>query len=69
MSQHITDRINLICAQNNLGQPQKNVTKLLNLACEVRWTHDLYVKWNANDVFFALGQAEATDYSCPNANV
>ena len=33
--QHIADRINLICAQHNLGAPSKAVSSLMNLACEV----------------------------------
>ncbi|KAF8631883.1 hypothetical protein AX15_002148 [Amanita polypyramis BW_CC] len=34
--QHIADRINLICAQHNLGAPSKVVSSLLNLACEAK---------------------------------
>ncbi|KAK2463700.1 hypothetical protein APHAL10511_004451 [Amanita phalloides] len=34
--QHIADRINLICAQHNLGAPVKAVSSLLNLACEAK---------------------------------
>jgi len=34
--QHIADRINLICAQNNLGAPSKAVSSLMNLACEAK---------------------------------
>ena len=34
--QHITDRLNLICAQHNLGLPSKNVATLMSLAFEVR---------------------------------
>lgn len=33
--QHIADRMNLICAQNNLGAPSRTVPSLMNLACEV----------------------------------
>ncbi|KAK0488804.1 transcriptional coactivator Hfi1/Transcriptional adapter 1 [Armillaria novae-zelandiae] len=33
--QHIADRINLICAQNNLGSPSRSVSSLMHLACEV----------------------------------
>ncbi|KAJ7460966.1 transcriptional regulator of RNA polII, SAGA, subunit-domain-containing protein [Mycena galericulata] len=32
--QHIADRMNLICAQNNLGAPSRAVPSLMNLACE-----------------------------------
>ncbi|KAJ7273084.1 transcriptional regulator of RNA polII, SAGA, subunit-domain-containing protein [Mycena rebaudengoi] len=32
--QHIADRMNLICAQNNLGVPNRSVPSLMNLACE-----------------------------------
>ncbi|KAJ7090342.1 transcriptional regulator of RNA polII, SAGA, subunit-domain-containing protein [Mycena belliarum] len=32
--QHIADRMNLICAQNNLGAPSRSVPSLMNLACE-----------------------------------
>ncbi|KAK0432858.1 transcriptional coactivator Hfi1/Transcriptional adapter 1, partial [Armillaria borealis] len=32
--QHIADRINLICAQNNLGSPSRSVSSLMHLACE-----------------------------------
>ncbi|KAK7035762.1 transcriptional regulator of RNA polII, SAGA, subunit-domain-containing protein [Favolaschia claudopus] len=32
--QHIADRMNLICAQNNLGAPNRAVPSLMNLACE-----------------------------------
>lgn len=34
--QHIADRMNLICAQNNLGPPSRNVPSLMNLACEAK---------------------------------
>ncbi|KAF8737748.1 hypothetical protein AX14_012320 [Amanita brunnescens Koide BX004] len=34
--QHIADRINLICAQHNLGAPSKAVSSLMNLACEAK---------------------------------
>lgn len=34
--QHITDRLNLICAQHNLGSPSKSVATLMSLAFEVR---------------------------------
>jgi len=34
--QHIADRMNLICVQNNLGPPARTVPALMNLACEVR---------------------------------
>ncbi|KAF5351506.1 hypothetical protein D9758_007174 [Tetrapyrgos nigripes] len=34
--QHIADRINLICAQNNLGTPARTVATLMQLACEVK---------------------------------
>ncbi|KAK7466488.1 hypothetical protein VKT23_005210 [Stygiomarasmius scandens] len=34
--QHIADRINLICAQNNLGTPARTVSTLMQLACEVK---------------------------------
>jgi hypothetical protein len=34
--QHITDRLNLICAQHNLNSPSKNVGSLMSLAFEVR---------------------------------
>ncbi|KIK09069.1 hypothetical protein K443DRAFT_672106 [Laccaria amethystina LaAM-08-1] len=34
--QHITDRINLICAQNNLCAPSRTVPSLMNLACEAK---------------------------------
>ncbi|PFH51884.1 hypothetical protein AMATHDRAFT_74582 [Amanita thiersii Skay4041] len=34
--QHITDRINLICAQNNLSAPSRTVSSLMNLACEAK---------------------------------
>ena len=34
--QHITDRLNLICAQHNLNSPSKNVASLMSLAFEVR---------------------------------
>ncbi|KAK0429723.1 transcriptional regulator of RNA polII, SAGA, subunit-domain-containing protein [Armillaria borealis] len=34
--QHIADRINLICAQNNLGSPSRSVSSLMHLACEVK---------------------------------
>ena len=33
--QHITDRLNLICAQHNLGLPSKSVASLMSLAFEV----------------------------------
>jgi len=33
--QHITDRLNLICAQHNLGLPSKSVASLMSLAYEV----------------------------------
>ena len=33
--QHITDRLNLICAQHNLGSPSKSVASLMSLAFEV----------------------------------
>ncbi|KAF7359251.1 hypothetical protein MSAN_01267400 [Mycena sanguinolenta] len=32
--QHIADRMNLICAQNNLAAPSRAVPSLMNLACE-----------------------------------
>ncbi|KAF8191432.1 transcriptional regulator of RNA polII, SAGA, subunit-domain-containing protein [Mycena galopus ATCC 62051] len=32
--QHIADRMNLICAQNNLSAPSRAVPSLMNLACE-----------------------------------
>lgn len=35
--QHITDRLNLICAQHNLGLPSKSVATLMSLAFEVKW--------------------------------
>ncbi|KAF9462966.1 transcriptional regulator of RNA polII, SAGA, subunit-domain-containing protein [Collybia nuda] len=35
-AQHIADRMNLICAQNNLGPPSRNVPALMNLACEAK---------------------------------
>ncbi|KAL1697042.1 transcriptional regulator of RNA polII, SAGA, subunit-domain-containing protein [Schizophyllum commune] len=34
--QHIADRVNLICAQNNIGPPSRQVPLLINLACEVK---------------------------------
>ncbi|KAH7879138.1 transcriptional regulator of RNA polII, SAGA, subunit-domain-containing protein [Lentinula edodes] len=34
--QHITERINLVCAQHNLHAPQRNVATLMHLACEVK---------------------------------
>ncbi|THH13453.1 hypothetical protein EW146_g6766 [Bondarzewia mesenterica] len=34
--QHITDRINLICAQHNLSAPSKNVSSLMALAFETK---------------------------------
>lgn len=34
--QHISDRINLISAQHNLGTPPKNVANLMMYAFEVR---------------------------------
>ncbi|KAJ4473760.1 transcriptional regulator of RNA polII, SAGA, subunit-domain-containing protein [Lentinula aciculospora] len=34
--QHITERINLVCAQHNLHAPQRNVGTLMHLACEVK---------------------------------
>lgn len=34
--QHISDRINLISAQHNLGAPSKQVASLMMLAFEVR---------------------------------
>lgn len=33
--QHIVDRVNLISAQHNLNQPNRNVAQLLMLAFEV----------------------------------
>jgi hypothetical protein len=33
--QHMTDRLNLICAQHNLGLPSKSVATLMSLAYEV----------------------------------
>ena len=33
--QHVTDRVNLICAQNGLQNPARNVPALMALACEV----------------------------------
>ncbi|KAF7430511.1 hypothetical protein PC9H_006219 [Pleurotus ostreatus] len=32
--QHITDKVNLVCAQNNLGQPSRLVASLVNIAYE-----------------------------------
>ncbi|KAI0285854.1 transcriptional regulator of RNA polII, SAGA, subunit-domain-containing protein [Russula aff. rugulosa BPL654] len=40
--QHITDRLNLICAQHNLNSPSKNVASLMSLAFEVRAYRDDY---------------------------
>ncbi|KAH9072111.1 transcriptional regulator of RNA polII, SAGA, subunit-domain-containing protein [Lactarius deliciosus] len=34
--QHITDRLNLICAQHNLGPPSKSVASLMSLAFEAK---------------------------------
>ncbi|KAF8636401.1 hypothetical protein AX17_003583 [Amanita inopinata Kibby_2008] len=34
--QHVADRINLICAQNNLSAPSRTVSSLMNLACEAK---------------------------------
>ncbi|KAI0305895.1 transcriptional regulator of RNA polII, SAGA, subunit-domain-containing protein [Multifurca ochricompacta] len=34
--QHITDRLNLICAQHNLGLPSKSVASLMSLAFEAK---------------------------------
>jgi hypothetical protein len=34
--QHITDRLNLICAQHNLGSPSKSVATLMSLAFEAK---------------------------------
>lgn len=34
--QHISDRINLICAQHNLGAPSKSVSSLMMLAFEAK---------------------------------
>jgi len=34
--QHITDRLNLICAQHNLGLPSRSVTSLMSLAYEAK---------------------------------
>ncbi|KAH9975930.1 transcriptional regulator of RNA polII, SAGA, subunit-domain-containing protein [Lactifluus volemus] len=34
--QHITDRLNLICAQHNLGLPSKHVATLMSLAFEAK---------------------------------
>ncbi|KAG6890309.1 hypothetical protein C0995_009515 [Termitomyces sp. Mi166 len=33
---HISDRMNLISAQNNLNAPARNVSSLMNLACEAK---------------------------------
>ncbi|KAG5643103.1 hypothetical protein DXG03_001567 [Asterophora parasitica] len=33
---HIAERMNLISAQNNLGTPARNVSSLMNLACEAK---------------------------------
>ncbi|KAF9078068.1 hypothetical protein BDP27DRAFT_1310714, partial [Rhodocollybia butyracea] len=34
--QHIIERVNLVCAQHNLQTPQRNVSTLIHLACEVK---------------------------------
>ncbi|EKM81885.1 hypothetical protein AGABI1DRAFT_54991 [Agaricus bisporus var. burnettii JB137-S8] len=34
--QHIVDRVNLICAQNNLGTPHRSVPELVNMACQAK---------------------------------
>ncbi|KIK60299.1 hypothetical protein GYMLUDRAFT_43596 [Collybiopsis luxurians FD-317 M1] len=34
--QHISERVNLVCAQHNLGSPHRNVSTLMHLACEVK---------------------------------
>jgi hypothetical protein len=34
--QHIAERVNLIAAQHNLGTPNRNVSTLVHLACEVK---------------------------------
>ncbi|KAF8892095.1 transcriptional regulator of RNA polII, SAGA, subunit-domain-containing protein [Infundibulicybe gibba] len=34
--QHIADRMNLICAQNNLSAPTRSVAQLMSLACEAK---------------------------------
>ncbi|KAF5316043.1 hypothetical protein D9619_006200 [Psilocybe cf. subviscida] len=34
--QHVTDRVNLICAQNGLQNPARNVPALMTLACEAK---------------------------------
>ncbi|KAF8909414.1 transcriptional regulator of RNA polII, SAGA, subunit-domain-containing protein [Gymnopilus junonius] len=34
--QHIADRMNLICAQNNLNAPTRTVAQLMNFACEAK---------------------------------
>ncbi|TFK71604.1 hypothetical protein BDN72DRAFT_837328 [Pluteus cervinus] len=52
--QHIADRINLICAQNNLGAPARSVPSLMNLACEAKLkqliTHALTLTSTSNAI-------------------
>lgn len=61
--QHVADRMNLICAQNNLSAPSRSVPHLMTLACEVSvfLHHQLFSNANLSQ---NLGETQATNHPC-----
>lgn len=64
--QHVADRMNLICAQNNLSAPSRGVPHLMTLACEVSvlFHHQLFSNANLSQ---NLGETQATNYPCTDS--
>ncbi|KIY52792.1 hypothetical protein FISHEDRAFT_63719 [Fistulina hepatica ATCC 64428] len=64
----IAERINLICAQNNLGTPAANVATLMNIACELKLkqliTHALSIT-ASSDAISSITTSSAPSNVCP----
>lgn len=65
--QHIVDRLNLICAQHNLGLSSKNVATLMSNAFEVKCLTRLQLRFAS----LYAGQTQVSYYasSCDDYNV
>lgn len=62
--QHVAERMNLICAQNNLPAPSRSVPALMTLACDVCGPlHSFAV------LTIYAGQAKTADNACSHINV
>lgn len=64
--QHVAERMNLICAQNNLQPPARSVPSLMTLACEVcHCLHSLCIHLCSR----LLGKTKATYNPCPHVDI